>query len=128
MFFWPSVFRGPEVPRLGRPAHSGEGHLFIGLEVLPISLRGSPWSLSGPPWRPFWSPSGRKIASKGRPESFHGELRKEIGQTSKQHGHPPGASDWGDLTGRFRPLGIWIRRLYDLAAQLDHLGHLAFAA
>ena len=27
----------------------------------------------------------------------------------------------------FRPLGIWIRRLYDLAAHLDHLGHLAFA-
>ena len=27
----------------------------------------------------------------------------------------------------FRPLGIWIRRLYDLAARLDHLGHLAFA-
>ena len=30
-------------------------------------------------------------------------------------------------TGMFRPLGIWIRRLYDLAATLDHLGHLDFA-
>ncbi len=26
-----------------------------------------------------------------------------------------------------RPLGIWIRRLYDSAAHLVHLGHLAFA-
>ena len=30
-------------------------------------------------------------------------------------------------TGMFRPLGIWIRRLYDLAAHFDHLGHLAVA-
>ncbi len=30
-------------------------------------------------------------------------------------------------TGMFNPLGIWIRRLYDLAAHLDHSGHLAFA-
>jgi hypothetical protein len=29
--------------------------------------------------------------------------------------------------GMFRPLGIWIRRLHDLAAHLDHLGHLTFA-
>ena len=28
--------------------------------------------------------------------------------------------------GMFRPLGIWIRRMYDLAAHLDHLGYLAF--
>ena len=41
---------------LGRPAYSGEGHLFIGLAVRPISLRGSPWRLSELPLEAMLGP------------------------------------------------------------------------
>jgi hypothetical protein len=58
---------GPGSPISGPDAllRNTEYELFIGMEMCPISLRGSPWRLSAPPWRQFWGP-----------ESAHGQPRK----------------------------------------------------
>ncbi len=75
--------RDLETPRIGVARHSGLFRCPFCFEVWPIGLRGSPWKLSGHPLEAILGPEGPKNGFQGGHESLHGELRKEISETSK---------------------------------------------